>query len=582
MREFSRKQKQAVQLVTGREGEADHIKPYSKGGKTEVENCQILSPAMNKKKGAFDFKPREWQTAFLNDWKKRVPKEPFMLIAIPGGGKTMAALEAARTWMAAASDRRVIIVVPTDNLREQWKDEAANFGMDLQTKELGTNFKHGFCGAVTTYSFVSTNRAMFRALCTVPTMVIFDEIHHCGERASFGDGIKDAFGLAEERLLMSGTPWKSDGRPIPFVKYDGNGYAVGDFTYDYPLALVDGVVRYLVFDHSIGIIRNECTGDIEVLSKDISEDEASYRLRNLLKPDGDYVREQIADAHRKLVECRKTIPDAAALAACIDMQHAVKVASVIRKVTGCEPSLIVSDNELVNDTVRKFRTSGKEWLVSVRMVSEGTDIRRLQVLCYLTNTTSELFFRQIIGRVSRVRDLDDFEAYVYLPADPRLIRCRENIENAQVQALQDISDRESRELREREQSDSGFVSYSTHHGGTELVAIGNEQVPLAEAKKVEAIAESTGVSMQKVLQIMSMCGDISIQRTEKRIVEIPKEDRMMELRKRCDSMAYVVAMRKKVHVKEINRRFKPVAQMTEEELQSKLDQLIRESEEARQ
>lgn len=574
-RKFSKEQKIAAELLSDQEGDADHIHPFSMGGATDVANCQILSPDSNKRKGAFVFKPRKWQSEFLRDWDDREPHQPFMLIAIPGGGKTMAALEACRKWMAAGADRRIVIVVPTDNLREQWKEEAAHFGMELQTKEFGTNFKHGFQGAVATYQLVANQPLVFRKLCSVaPTMVVFDEIHHCGDEAHFGHGIKVAFELARERLLMSGTPWKSDGTAIPFVRYDGNGYAVGDFSYDYPRALNEDVVRYLVFDHAKGIIRNDCTGETETLSQEVSDIDAAQRLKKLLDPSGDYVREQIAAAHRKLVECRKSIPDAAALAACVDQYHAVKVAAVIREVTGCEPSVIVSDSELENDSVKEFRNSKKEWLVAVRKVSEGTDIKRLQVLCYLTNTTSELFFRQLVGRVSRVRGMEDFEAYVYLPADPRLIRCSQNIENAQVQALRDMTEKESRELAERQQGEFQFDSYSTMHDGTEVVLIGSERVPIAVAKEIERVAEATGLSMQKVMQVMEMMQSKVFAAESSQHPADCKEDRMDTLRAKCNKAAFRLAKLRDVHVAEVHGKFKRQEDMTEPELQSKLNQLI--------
>ncbi len=154
--------------------------------------------------------------------------------------------------------------------------------------------------------------------------------------------------------------------------------------------------------------------------------------------------------------------------------------------------------------MREFGKSKKEWLVAVRKVSEGTDIKRLQVLCYLTNTTSELFFRQLVGRVSRVRNMEDFEAYVYLPADPRLIRCARNIENAQVQALREQSDKESREMDERQQGELQFDSYSTSHDGTDVAFIGGERVSMAEYQEIQMVAATVALSMQKVLQVMQM------------------------------------------------------------------------------
>ena len=268
------------------------------------------------------------------------------------------------------------------------------------------------------------------------------------------------------------------------------------------------------------------------------------------------------------------------MAACIDQFHAVKVAALIREVTGCEPSVIVSDSEIENDTVKQFRNSRKEWLVAVRKVSEGTDIKRLQVLCYLTNTTAELFFRQLVGRVSRVRGLDDFEAYVYLPADPRLIRCAQNIENAQVQALRDMTEREARELAERQQGTLQFDSYSTIHDGTDVVLIGSERVPIETAKAIELAAETTGVSMQKVMQIMEL---MKLQPQSSGHVasnQDSKEDRMDDLRRKCNKAAFKLSKQLGVPVESVHARYKPQKSMSEIELQNKLDQLICESNKA--
>ena len=571
MRLFSRKQRQAVELVTGKVGQADHIKPFSKGGVTSVENCQIISKDANMKKGSFLFEARRWQEEFFRQWFAR-QSTSFLLVAIPGSGKTMAALEVARRWMSAGPDRRLIVVVPTDNLRQQWQEEAVKFGIELQTKEFGTDFKQGFQGGVVTYSLVSSQRIIFRKLCAVaPTMVIFDEIHHCGEEASFGLGASQAFELARERLLMSGTAWRSDGTSIPWVQYDGNGFAVADYSYDYPHALNDDVVRFLVFDYSRGTITNDITGDSQTLSSESSEEDASPVLRRLLDARGDFVREQIRQAHQKLLDVRVTFPDAGAMAICIDQSHAAIVAGVIRECTGCDPSVIVSDTELENDTVRSFRDSKKQWLVSVRKVSEGSDIKRLMVLCYLTNITSELYFRQVIGRVSRNRGIEDREAYVYLPADPRLIACAQNIENAQVQALKNQSENEMGERQEMDgNSPALFDSFSTAHDGTDLVIIGSDAVSEQDAKRIQRIAEATSTPMQKVLEIMQHINEASHLVTTRPPTAQSKEEVMDELRKKCNQQAYRLSKLAECEPKEVHRHFKQQKDMTEEELRSKL------------
>ncbi|MFT4899455.1 MAG: superfamily II DNA or RNA helicase [Flavobacteriales bacterium] len=55
------------------------------------------------------------------------------------------------------------------------------------------------------------------------------------------------------------------------------------------------------------------------------------------------------------------------------------------------------------------------------MVSEGTNIPRLQVCCHLTNIRTELHYRQILGRILRVTDAKKQEATLFMPAEPRLV-----------------------------------------------------------------------------------------------------------------------------------------------------------------
>lgn len=579
MRLFKKKQKIAAALfqdVTLDGREADHIRPVAFGGQTTVENCQLLGTNTNRKKGSEFKELRKWQTQFIRVWDQRPDGQPFLLVAIPGGGKTHAALVVAANWLRAGPDRRIVIVVPTDNLRSQWQEEAVKLGIELQTKEFGTDFKQGFLGAVTTYQAVATSHLIYRKLCSIsPTMVIFDEIHHCGDSASFGAGVKEAFGLAREKLLLSGTPWKTSGEAIPFIRYDGDGFPVPDFRYDYPDALNDDVVRWLSFFHDKGTIEFVETGRREEFHSEISEDDASKRLKKLLQAGGDYVRRQIRSAHQKLLECRRTFRDAAALAACIDKEHADQIAKVIREETGCDPSVIVSDDDLANDSVKRFRGCSKEWLVAVRQVSEGTDIKRLQVLCYLTTYATEVFFRQIIGRVSRRRGDDDFEAYVYLPADPRLVKFSKNIENAQMIAVHSPSEHEPKERTRPEDEDVFFESYTTRHSGRDVTLIGNIEYPADIARKIEAYATEFCISMEKVARLWHrFLTDEPLPMPENQPPpSAPLEERMDRLRRECNSKAFLLSKLMNVEVKEIHKGFSRQEQMNEKQLEQKLANL---------
>ena len=55
------------------------------------------------------------------------------------------------------------------------------------------------------------------------------------------------------------------------------------------------------------------------------------------------------------------------------------------------------------------------------MISEGTNIPRLQVCCHLTRIKTELHFRQILGRILRRTDFANQEACLFMPAESQLI-----------------------------------------------------------------------------------------------------------------------------------------------------------------
>ena len=103
-----------------------------------------------------------------------------------------------------------------------------------------------------TYAGVAVNPLAMRIRTErFKTLVILDEIHHAGDAMSWGEGVREAFEPATRRLSLTGTPFRSDINPIPFVTYapgdDGIPRSVADFTYGYAHALADHVVRPVLF-----------------------------------------------------------------------------------------------------------------------------------------------------------------------------------------------------------------------------------------------------------------------------------------------------------------------------------------------
>jgi superfamily II DNA or RNA helicase len=594
MTEFKKRDREATLIYQNVDPEAvmdaDHIHPKSKGGDGDVANLQFLDPAANRAKADHTISLRGWQQDFLVDWD-RSTEESFLCVVIPGGGKTRGALYAAHRFLQAGHDRRLLIVGPTVNVRRQWETEALSLlGLKLQTKEFGTNFKSGFMGGVATYSMLASSAALFRKICaTAPTLAILDEPHHLTESAAWGDCARHALELATRRLLLSGTPFRTDGRPIPFVRYDGGGVCVTDFRYDYPNALKDTVVRTLVFDYSQGSYEELFLGARRSLdfNGELSESDASERLRQILNPGGDFVAQMIRLAHAKLTTVRQAIPDAGAMAVCIDMNHAQRIADVIRRETGCRPSIVVSDDEIAIGSVEEYRRCRSEWLVSVRQVTEGTDIKRLHVLCYLTNATTELIFRQLIGRISRVRYQDpdtpkvsdeaqqsDLEAYVFLPADPRLIGHAKNIEAAQLRALREISDQPERDTHETIEDARVRVFLGSTHTGTDLLLVGGRSYSADEADRIRRIA-AHGVKMETAAKIFDaeIRGVTPTAHSEPQS-GLTEEDRIDALRRRCNKIAYAYAKTVGVDIKEVHGQWPRQATMGLEALDRKYQRLL--------
>jgi hypothetical protein len=101
----------------------------------------------------------------------------------------------------------------------------------------------------------------------------------------------------------------------------------------------------------------------------------------------------------------------------------------------------VSDDPLSSSRIARFAAASDPWIVAVRMVSEGVDIPRLRVGVYATTTTTELFFRQAVGRFVRwTRGVPRQKAYLFIPDDVRLRTWATQIADARRHSLRKPTD----------------------------------------------------------------------------------------------------------------------------------------------
>jgi superfamily II DNA or RNA helicase len=145
------------------------------------------------------------------------------------------------------------------------------------------------------------------------------------------------------------------------------------------------------------------------------------RLRTALSVEGQWLPTVVDHAHHRLTEIRTQHPDAAGLVIATDHEHARGIASMIERRHGVTPSIALSDDPNASQVIERFGASSDQWIVAVRMISEGVDIPRLRVGVFATTTTTAMFFRQAVGRIARwTAGMRSQRAYMYLPDDPRL------------------------------------------------------------------------------------------------------------------------------------------------------------------
>ena len=260
-------------------------------------------------------------------------------------------------------------------------------------------------------------------------LAVFDEIHHC--RGSNDDNSnewgKKIISKIQDRatysLALSGTPWRSDSGPITLSKYcRAEGKIKCDFVYGLVDAINDNVSRLpriiAIDNDEITLTNSKVTKSFNSFGQLLSD--SSFPYRELIHNEN-VITSLLKRADKQLNIIRQSNPNAGGLVVASSVEHAVQIKKIIKQELNEVADIVSYKEDDPNRIIQQYQLSSNKWIVSIGMISEGTNIPRLQVCCHLTHVKTELHYRQILGRILRVTNAENQEACLFMPADPLLV-----------------------------------------------------------------------------------------------------------------------------------------------------------------
>jgi superfamily II DNA or RNA helicase len=513
---------------------------------------------------------RAWQRHAITTYLRQSPRD-FTAVATPGAGKTRFALVLAQHLLRTHEVQRLTIVTPTEHLKKQWADAAHAHGLHLDPTFTNAAGRSGrdYDGVVVTYAQVAMAPLLHRARTEARrSLVVLDEVHHAGDALSWGDAVREAFMPAVRRLSLTGTPFRSDDNPIPFVSYepDGEGAlrSVADTSYGYGDALRDGVVRPVIFLAYSGEMRWRTSAGAELaarLGEPMTADATAQAWRTALDPAGEWIAQVLRAADQRLTAKRREMFDAGGLVIATDQATARAYALLLRRICGEPPVVVLSDDPTSSRKIAEFRRGNERWMVAVRMVSEGVDVPRLAVGVYATSVQTPLFFAQAVGRFVRVRARGE-TATVFLPSVPSLLGLAAELEGERDHVLgkpaEGLDDEALAEaLRARDGADAledgpGFQALEASATFDRALYDGNSFGTYAEAGSAEeqdflglpGLLEPDQVAvLLRQRQASQRQAPGGARRPEPEPAEVPAYERVGALRKRLSSLVSAHAAR---------------------------------------
>ena len=355
----------------------------------------------------------------------------FFCQATPGAGKTVIAAEVAKRLFLEGMIDLVLCFSPSLSVAEGMKK---TFSWKL---ECSFNGGLGSLGGSYTYQSIRfLDENFWNTVSKYRVLVVFDEIHHCsfddeGRSNSWGlEIVSKIQGFARYTLALSGTPWRSDRLPIVMAEYsDPEGMLICDYQYGLQQAVVDKVCRrpkiVLIDNEHLSVNAGRDNQHFASILDCLKQSDVSYHSVIHNEDAMNYI---LNSGCQKLAQIRQESPNAGGLVVAASIKHAKHIQKRLIEHFKQSACIVTYHHDNPLNEIESFRHSNVQWIVSVGMISEGTDIPRLQVCCHMSSVKTELYFRQVLGRILRINDSPNQEAWLYTFAEESLVKFAERVE----------------------------------------------------------------------------------------------------------------------------------------------------------
>jgi superfamily II DNA or RNA helicase len=305
-----------------------------------------------------------------------------LVVAPTGCGKTQIGAAVARDTTLG----RVMWVAHREELINQAAERLAQFcpskrvGIEMAEQRTGEGLFLGEDIVVATFQTLMSNGRMDKFRPQDFSLLVIDEAHRSTARSYLE--IKDHF--HQSKLLgLTATPNRTDESAL------GEVFESVAFAWDYRDAREQG---WLVPVTTKGVV-------IESL------DLTRVRVRG-----GDYVESDLikamGDRDRVLYECAlaiRNLKPAKTLIFCSGVQHAEDLSNILKE-EGLDSEVVTggTPKEERRDILKKFDTGSAVYLCNCAVLTEGYDCPSIERIVMARPTTSDLLYRQMLGRGCRV------------------------------------------------------------------------------------------------------------------------------------------------------------------------------------